>query len=151
MLRGGAGFKPKVKVEPRTNKKRVLFLMHEGVESTIFESQVAVHALEMKQLGYEIEIWTFETTLQSVKSSQRNVANDAELLTCRVRLLRGIYLFLPFSVIVNALILLCRIKRSSARFDLVHARTDYSASVYSYIARFVRAPMVWDCRGDSFH
>ena len=133
------------------HKKRILFLMHEGVESTIFQSQVAVHALEMQELGYEIEIWTFETTLKSLGSSLRNVAHAETLSTSRVRLLRGIYQFLPFSDLINALVLLFHIRHSSQRFDLVHARTDYSASVYSYIARFVRAPMVWDCRGDSFH
>ena len=129
---------------------RVLFLMHEGVESTIFQSQVAVHALEMKKLGYEIEIWTFETTLKSLESSQQNVDHAEELSTCRVRILRGVYVFVPFSDLINSIILWFHLRWSAGRFDLVHARTDYSASVYSYIAESVRIPMIWDCRGDPF-
>lgn len=132
------------------NEKRVLFLMHEGIESTIFQSQVAVHALEMKRFGYNIEIWTFETTLRSLGRSRRNLELASQLCNCRVRLLRGVYVFLPLSDLLNALILLFHIKRSGLHLDLVHARTDYSAAVYSWIRNLVGAPMIWDCRGDSY-
>jgi len=33
--------------------------MHEGIGPTIFHSQIAVHEKEMKKLGYELDIWTF--------------------------------------------------------------------------------------------
>jgi hypothetical protein len=70
---------------------------------------------------------------------------------CRIRLMRGLYVFLPFSDFINSQILRLHLRGRRSYFDLIHARTDYSASVYSYIAGLVRIPMVWDCRGDSFH
>jgi hypothetical protein len=129
---------------------RVLFLMHEGIPATIFQSQIAVHAVEMKELGFDVEIWTYETTLKSAADSRRNLAQLASIGTLQVRLLRGMYVFLPCSDLVNAMILRWHLWLSRARFDLVHARSDYSAAVYSWIARGVGLPMLWDCRGDAY-
>lgn len=129
---------------------RVLFLMHEGVGSTIFHSQVAVHALEMKRLGVDVEIWTYETARKSREQSRRNLEALANLGDVRVRLRSGAYVFLPGSAIVNAAVLWRDLRRARGRFDVIHARTDYSASVYSYLSRVVGVPMVWDCRGDAY-
>ena len=130
--------------------KKILFLMHEGVGATIFQSQVAVHALEMKRHGYDVEVWTYETSLKSFESSRRNVESFKRLGTLKIRLLRGVYVFLPFSAQVNAFILWCHLRLSTEKFDLIHARADYSAAVYSFIARLAGVPMLWDCRGDSY-
>lgn len=124
--------------------------MHEGVGTTIFQSQVAVHALEMAKYGFRIEVWTFETSPKHLAVSRRNLEKLDALGVVPVRLLKGVYVFLPFSDLINALILLFHLRLERAQFDLVHARTDYSASVYSYIARFARIPLIWDCRGDSY-
>lgn len=131
-------------------ERRVLFLMHEGVGSTIFQSQVAVHALAMRQLGYAVDVWTFETTRRHLPTSRRNLARVAALGPLPVRLLRGVHVFLPGSDALNALLLAWYLWRSGRRYDVVHARTDYSASVYAFVRRLFGAPLVWDCRGDAY-
>ena len=54
-------------------KKRGIFVLFEGAESTIFESQVAIHVKDMLELGYEIKIIAFETRFSKWKRSLNNV------------------------------------------------------------------------------
>ena len=83
--------------------KKVLFIMHEGIGSTIFHSQIAVHAKEMKKLGFEVDIWTFETNPRHIHMSRRNLSDVDSILSGHLRLYFGVYQFIPFSDFFNAL------------------------------------------------
>ena len=61
---------------------------------------------------------------------------------------RGVRPAVPFSVALNRLLLAWAILRKPG-FDIIHARTDYSAAVAAAAKAMRKAVLVWDCRGDS--
>lgn len=123
--------------------------MHEGIGSTIFHSQIAVHAKEMNKQGFEVDIWTFETNPRHIDMSLRNLSDVDSILSGHLKLYFGIYQFIPFSDFFNALIFLFLYIKNKKKYDVIHARSDYSAAVYSFVKRVLRVPLLWDCRGDS--
>lgn len=122
----------------------LLFIFFEGLPSTVIESQVLLHCKELKKIGVNCEIWTFAINNEMYQNSLKRL-NDAKWIsTCEVKLLRGIRPAYPFSEIVNAFILKFYLKKFNCKFSLIHARTDYSAAVVSYVTK----NFIWDCRGD---
>jgi glycosyltransferase involved in cell wall biosynthesis len=56
---------------------------------------------------------------------------------------------IPFSLFFNRLLLAMSVLRLKPVFEVVHARTDYSAAVAGILKVLRRAALVWDCRGDA--
>ena len=50
----------------------VLFVLHEGVGSTIFKSHFLEHVVAMERVGIQMSILTFETFQKVRKASKRN-------------------------------------------------------------------------------
>ena len=133
----------------KRNANKILFLMFEGIEPTIFGSQVAIHARELKKHNIELEIWVFETNLKKYKRSLSSLQDAKELSQSEVKLFKGVYVYLPFSDFLNSLLLLYYLKKHKPDIKFIHARADYSASVGGYIRKLINLPVIWDCRGDS--
>lgn len=128
--------------------KKGLFLCFEGIGSTIFDSQIAVHARDMKEKGIKLEIWAFETWPGRYMKSKKRLHFVTQMSGCKISLFRGVFVYLPFSRVLNALLLMFHLLRRTPKIQFVHARTDYAATVCGYISFIVRKPIIWDCRGD---
>lgn len=128
--------------------KKGLFITFEGIDATIFDSQVAIHAREMREKGVAFEIWTFETWASHYQNSLQRLGKARELAQSPIRLFRGMFPYLPFSGLVNSMILLLHLIKHRPDIDFIHARADYAAHVCSYLS-FLKIPIIWDCRGDS--
>lgn len=129
--------------------KKGLIVTFEGIGPTIFDSQVALHAREMKKYGIELEIWAFETWPGMFRESKDRLNMAQELSQSKVRLFRGLFYYIPLSEIVNAVMLTYYLWRFRPDIDFIHARADYSAVACSIASRLFRIPIIWDCRGDS--
>lgn len=133
---------------PDNRHEKGLFITFEGIDATIFDSQVAIHTREMREKGVTFEIWTFETWTSHYQNSLQRLKKAEELAQTPVRLFRGVFPYLPFSGLLNALLLLFHLIRYKPRVDFIHARADYAAHVCAYLT-FLNIPIIWDCRGDS--
>ena len=123
---------------------KLLFVFFEGLPSTVIESQVLLHCKELKKINVECEIWSFAWNQKLYKDSLEKLKKAKDISGCEVKVLKAIRPIYPFSEVMNALILKYNLKKFNCNFDLVHARTDYSAAVVSYITD----NFIWDCRGD---
>jgi hypothetical protein len=128
---------------------RGLFLMFEGIGSTIFDSQVALHASAMPSVGVTFEIWSFEGFRSRYPRSRARLAAAADLSGAPVRLFRGVCVHYPLSDPLNALLVLFHWLRLRPKVDFVHARADWPAAACGMVARFLGVPVLWDCRGDA--
>lgn len=131
-------------------KKSGLFVLHEGVGSTIFTSQVMEHALCMKKNGIDISIITFETFRKSKIESEKNLKKiQAKYPLFKVDLRFGINIYLPFSSLINAYLLLRYLFENKNNFSFIHARADYTAFLSLITKPLHGLPVIWDCRGDA--
>jgi len=129
--------------------KRGLLITFEGIAATIFDSQVALHARQMRDQGIEFEIWTFQTRRRLYKPSLQRLDSSMKLARSSIRLFRGMFSYLPFSGFVNAVILLYYLIKEKPDVDFIHARADYAAHVCAFLTPFLKLPLIWDCRGDA--
>ena len=49
-----------------------VFILHEGIPSSIFDSQVVGHILHMKNIGIDIDILSFNTEIKILNNSIEN-------------------------------------------------------------------------------
>ncbi len=129
---------------------RVLYVLFEGLPETVIDSQVAAHIRTVREgLGWDFELWAVAcTSVGMARSLDRREAVEAHT-GCRVRVLRGVRPAVPLSHRLNGLLLARALGSGRPPFDLVHARTDYTAAAIGPIARRHEIPMIWDCRGNS--
>jgi len=123
---------------------KLLFIFFEGLPSTVIESQVFLHCKELKKIDINCEIWTFAWNKELYKDSLKKLDRAKEISGCEVKVLKGIRPAYPFSEVINSFILKYSLKKFNYSYDLIHARTDYSAAVVSYVTK----NFIWDCRGD---
>lgn len=131
------------------DRVRVLYVLFEGLPETVIDSQVAEHIRTVREgLGWDFELWAVDCTSSGMaRSLRRRDAVEAHT-GCRVRVLRGVRPAVPLSRRLNGLQLARALGNGRPPFDLVHARTDYTAAVMGPTARRHGLPMIWDCRGD---
>ena len=125
--------------------KKCLFLFFEGLPDTVIDSQVLIHCKEMKKIGIEFEIWSFACNYELYLKSINKIDYAKKLSQCEVKVFRGVRPAYPFSENINAFLIKKYIKKYNKVFDIVHARTNYSAHVTS----LVFPDFIWDCRGDT--
>jgi len=125
--------------------KKNLFLFFEGLATNVIDSQVLTHCKNMKKIGVEFEIWAFACNDELYKNSLERIEYAQELSECEVKVFKGIRPAYPFSERLNTSIVKNNIKKYNIQFDLIHARTDYSA----HVASQVTDDFIWDCRGDA--
>lgn len=131
-------------------KMKCLFVLHEGIGSTIFNSQVLEHSLGMKKYGYDIDILTYNTFSKSWNLSSSNHSHIKKSLpTINVFLFKALNIYNPFSYIYNSILLISFFLKNKSIYSLIHARADYSAFLCILTKPFHKLPVIWDCRGDS--
>jgi hypothetical protein len=127
-----------------------IYVLFEGLADTVIDSQVLLHAADMRRHGIvDFEIWCVAGSSPLYERSLPQLAATKRLPGLPVRVFRGVRPSLPGSALVNALLLWLRMRRISPAFELVHARTDYSAAVCYYLKLFRSFDLIWDCRGDT--
>lgn len=130
--------------------KRGLFLSHDGVGSSIFESQVATHASEMFDLGLTLDLAVYEVFRKAFSGSRSNAESIAtKYPVVNLKLMRAVNIYIPFASILNAIIFLIFMIGRSGQYSFIHARSDYSAFIALLTKPFHKLEVVWDCRGDS--
>ncbi len=132
------------------DRVKALYVLFEGLPETVIDSQVAAHIRTVREgLGWEFELLAVACTSSGMTQSLRRREAVEEHTGCRVRVLRGVQPAVPLSHRLNGLLLARALGKGRPAFDLVHARTDYTAAAMGPIARRHGVPMIWDCRGDS--
>jgi hypothetical protein len=130
--------------------KKGLFVLHEGVGSTIFTSQVMEHSLSMRRNGISFAVLTFETFKKERVRSERNLNNiRSKYADVAIELKSAVNIYLPLSTLVNAFLLVKYLLSNRGKFSFIHARADYTAFLCLLTKPLHRLPVVWDCRGDA--
>lgn len=131
-----------------TIKNMGIFLMYEGLQSTITESQVLSHIKSMCSYGVYIELWTFATNKELFQNSQNKLFEMAHY-GVPIKLFRGIWQSVPFSEVLNAVLLLKHMKKERAYPQFIHCRTEYAGSIASLVKAIRNFRLIWDSRGAS--
>lgn len=126
--------------------KKVLFVLHEGITATIFDSQVIEHIKYGRNFGYEFEILAFNTENAIWKKSLENLKKYKHF---NIILKRAINIYMPLSHVINFFLLFSAIYKKRKTYDFVHARANYTAFLVGIFCKIFKIPFVWDCRGDS--
>jgi hypothetical protein len=130
--------------------KRCLFVLHEGIGSTIFNSQVLEHSKGLIKNSIECDILAFDTLNKTWKVSNVNLGK-AKISNPDINIIlkKGVNIYYPFSVIFNFILLVIFFLKNKDRYTFIHARTDYTAFLSILSKPFHNLPVYWDCRGDS--
>ena len=138
-----------IKNNSNTSKK-ALFVLHEGIGSTIFNSQVLEHRNGMKEFGIEFDILAYDTLSKTWKLSNDNLEklkkNNSKV---EVFLKKGMNLCYPFSSIYNLFLLINFLLKNKKKYSFIQARADYTAFLCIIAKPFHNLPVYWDCRGDA--
>jgi glycosyltransferase involved in cell wall biosynthesis len=139
----------RLSLEMRMNGVLVLL---EGIDSTIFTSQVSQHTLNMNASGIQMRILAFEPNRKNMSKSQENLQQLKQTYPeLDIRLYRCVHLFLPFAMVLNTVLIWWRLRTMNGEqsIDFIHARADHCACLCLLQNGFSNRPVVWDCRGDS--
>lgn len=130
--------------------KRALFVLHEGIGSTIFNSQVMEHAKGMKQFGVDFDILSYDTLNKTWELSNDNLLkfkkSDPGI---NVILKKGINIYYPFSSLYNLILLIGFLWKNKGVYSFIQGRADYTAFLCILAKPFHGLPVYWDCRGDA--
>lgn len=130
--------------------KKALFVLHEGIGSTIFNSQVLEHVKGMRELGIEFDILAYDTLKKTWQLSNNNLKKiKKNNPNVSIILKKGKNIYYPFSLIYNFLILLIFLINNKNKYSFIHARADYTTFLCIISKPFHQLPVFWDCRGDS--
>lgn len=129
-------------------KEKFLFLLHEGVGDTIFNSQVAEHVKSMKEYGYSFDILSFNVLDKVWDLSKKNEAKFKKKYPNQIiNLKKGVNIFYPLFNLINAFLFIRLLKNK--KYNFIHARADYSAFIANITKFYHKTPVYWDCRGDT--
>jgi hypothetical protein len=130
--------------------KRGLFILHEGINSTIFNSQVLEHVLALKKKGIHFDILSFNTENKIWKKSVLNKQKvNKQFPSINIYLFKSINIFYPFAFIIHSFSLLIFLYFSKVKYDFIHSRSDYTQFISLITKKFHKINSVWDCRGHS--
>lgn len=130
--------------------KKALFVLHEGISSTIFNSQVLEHYNSMKEFGIEFDILAYDTLSKTWYLSNKNLATLKKSNSMvNVFLKKAMNIYYPFSSIYNFFLLLIFVFKNKKKYSFIQARADYTAFLCILAKPFHNLPVYWDCRGDS--
>ena len=131
---------------------KVLFVSHEGIDSSIFNSQVLLHAQSLKDKGIEIDILSYNTNKKTKKISLTNFNKmKLDYPEIKIMLKQGINIFFPFAAFYNSLFLILFFIQNNKKYNIIHSRSDYSTFLCCATKIFHGKKIIWDCRGDSLN
>lgn len=132
-------------------KPNILFVLSEGLQSTVIDSQVLQHARVLKDQGIaEFTIVTLACNDAAFSQAHKNRERAQNVSGSKVMVLRGVRPGLPFSEWINGWRLVNLVMKYEIQFDKIHARTEYTAALCSVLADKSKKGLIWDCRGDFF-
>ena len=132
------------------HKCKGLYLLHEGINTTIFNSQVLEHVSKMNQCGFDIEILSFNTEPElwdiSLENKEKLLKKNPGI---KIHLIKSINIFYPFAFIFHMFQLINFFKKSKFNYSFIHSRSDYTQFIVLISKYFHKLNSIWDCRGDS--
>lgn len=129
-----------------------IFLLYGGLPKTIIESQVIAHVRTMRKEGVDIEVWFYCVTREcflNAKGKFKKLSNQNIPQNIPIKIFRGFRPALPFSELLNALLLNYHLTKEKSNPSFMRCRTEYSASVAGILKLMRNFRLIWDCRGDS--
>lgn len=135
----------------KNSQNKGLFLITHQLYPTVISSQVIVVAKALQQYAIEVEIWCLAFTEQQVEKSYELLNQSESLSTAKIRILKGFPTWIPFSGLLNSVVLYLKIRKNRINYDWIHVRADYGSSLFGYFSKifFFKPPVIWDCRGDT--
>jgi hypothetical protein len=132
------------------SKKKGLFILHEGINSTIFNSQVLEHVSKMNDKDFDFEILSFNTEPELWKTSTENkeklhYTNPG----IKIHLIKSINIYYPFVFIFHVFQLIVFLRKNKVKYSFIHSRSDYTQFIVLISKYFHKLNSIWDCRGDS--
>ena len=113
-------------------EEKGIFLLYEGLPRTIIESQVIAHVQTMCKEGVDIEVWSYCVTEESYLNAQE-MLKKLNNQTIPIKVFRGFRPALPFSEVLNALLLKHHLTKKEINLSFIRCRTEYSASVAGFL------------------
>jgi hypothetical protein len=130
--------------------KKALFILHEGISSTIFNSQVLEHAKRMKDFGVEFDILAYDTLKKTWKLSNINLLKFEQTTPdVNIILNKAWNIYFPFSLLYNLILLIVFFIKNKEVYSFVQSRADYTTFLCILVKPFHKLPVYWDCRGDT--
>lgn len=131
------------------NKIKGLILTYEGL-SQIIESQLIEHSQYFNKIGKNNEVWVLCGNDEIYNQSIKQLAILENKYGVKIFLFKTFSHNIPFSQLLNAIILLRSLHKRRLNIDWVHARTEYTAVVAILLKIFNGFKIVYDVRGDTY-
>jgi hypothetical protein len=130
---------------------KIWILTNEGCNDGIYNSQVIGHQLYLKSLGIVSEIITYDTWIFSYQRSKSNLKRF-KTLNCSIsaRLFNAPFYYVPFSSLYTCFHFTLLFFLTKDRPSVIHARTEYSLLVTSFVKYLFKVPIIFDVRGDTY-
>ena len=127
---------------------KILFLTHEGYNTNIVTTQVVKHCEALESGNLKFGIITVElnskTRHLSARNYKRYISSDSPII---IKLFYGFNPYLPLNILIN-LCKLFKILKQVKDYDVIHARSDYTAFLCNLMRPQHKLSVIWDCRGD---
>jgi len=130
--------------------KLVLYLLFDGLLDTVIESQVLMLARDIKlQNIADFEVWVVVWSRKLYKQAKAKQADAERIANADIKIIRGIRPGIPFSGIINLILLYLNIYSRTSEFSHIHGRSDYAGMLAALLGKMTRILSIWDCRGNS--
>jgi len=129
-------------------KSKGIFLFYGGLPKTIIESQVIAHVNNMRMEGVDIEVWFYCVKRKYFLNSKEHFKKWS-VQNIPIKIFWGFRPALPFSELLNALLLNYHLIKEKCNPSYIRCRTEYPASVAGFLKLTRHFRLIWDCRGDS--
>jgi hypothetical protein len=124
-----------------------ILLVVSGKNIAVLESQVIMHAISMKKHGINLEVWflippgkDFMVVVSTFKERYPELS---------IKVINGVRPKVPFSMIINAVILAICVRNFSKTPYFIQSRSQYATAVAGLAKIFNDFCLIWDVRGDA--
>ncbi|WP_198166335.1 hypothetical protein [Prosthecochloris sp. HL-130-GSB] len=124
-----------------------MFVLVESLDSGIISAQVInyISVLNSNRFEWSLLLLVRSRTEYEYAKKKSNIIK--EYIRGPVYIVRGVNHNLPFSRLINSLILLRYGLKNQLNMDVIHARTELGVVISKYLSHAKEAAIVWDCRG----
>ncbi len=128
-------------------KQKGLFVLFEGINSTIFNSQVVEHVSKLNNFDFEIVSFnTYRNLWKTSIDNKKKISLTHEKI--KIHLVKSINIFYPFAFLIHAIQFIVFLKKNKNKYSFIHSRADYTQFIVLITKFFHNLNSVWDCRGD---
>ena len=137
-------------LEKKANLPNVLIVINEALSNGVVRSQILYQAyLIQKNNIAHISIIAIALNRNMMIDNKNNLKASQEISSCNIYLMRGFPSGRPFCDKLNSYKLFKFIQNLNLQCDIIHARTDYTASISGHLGNKLECKLLWDCRGDA--